>query len=196
MTNAKTSSINVPIGAAIVEYGEGEDMVIFDITKGGISFGVSTSVQEVTVDQFGETPVKSIMKGRKAETTVPFALHDLKRLGAVMPNSKYVEEGTKKALFVSANAGFDMLSTAKKMVIKPTDPNATANDWITVPNAAASADPDYTFDPDNERIANITFNAFPEANGTLYILGDETVKQAAGAATRAEVEAFKAEKTK
>lgn len=174
---AKTSTINVPIGAAIVEYGEGADMVVFDITKGGISFGVSTSVQEVTVDQFGETPVKSIMKGRKAETTVPFALHDLKRLGKVMPNSKYVEDGEKQALIVSAKAGFDMLSTAKKMVIKPTDPQATPNDWITVPLAAASADPDYTFDPDNERIANITFNAFPESDGTLYILGDETVKE-------------------
>ncbi|MEC0037243.1 hypothetical protein [Bacillus thuringiensis] len=194
MTKSKT--INVPIGAAIVEYGEGEDMVVFDITKGGISFGVSTSVQEVTVDQYGETPVKSIMKGRKAETTVPFALHDLSRLSKVMPNSKYVENGEKKALFVSAQAGFDMLSTAKKMVIKPTDPNATANDWITVPNAAASADPDYTYDPDNERIANITFNAFPESDGTLYILGDETVKEAAGKASAEEVAAFKAEQAK
>ncbi|MED3182061.1 hypothetical protein P4305_18825 [Bacillus thuringiensis] len=194
MTKSKT--INVPIGAAIVEYGEGEDMVVFDITKGGISFGVSTSVQEVTVDQYGETPVKSIMKGRKAETTVPFALHDLNRLSKVMPNSKYVENGEKRALFVSAQAGFDMLSTAKKMVIKPTDPNATANDWITVPNAAASADPDYTYDPDNERIANITFNAFPESDGTLYILGDETVKEAAGKASAEEVAAFKAEQAK
>ncbi|PFQ20942.1 hypothetical protein COC63_26925 [Bacillus cereus] len=177
MNMAKTNTINVPIGAAIVEYGKGEDMVVFDITKGGISFGVSTSVQEVTVDQYGETPVKSIMKGRKAETTVPFALHDLKRLSKVMPNSKFVENGDKQALFVSAQAGFDMLSTAKKMVIKPTAPDTTPNDWITVPNAAASADPDYTYDPDNERIANITFNAFPEADGTLYILGDETVKE-------------------
>ncbi|PFQ25607.1 hypothetical protein COC63_26585 [Bacillus cereus] len=177
MIMAKSNTINVPIGAAIVEYGEGQDKVIFDITKGGISFGVSTSVQEVTVDQYGETPVKSIMKGRKAETTVPFALHDLKRLSKVMPNSKFVENGEKQALFVSAQAGFDMLSTAKKMVIKPTAPDTTPNDWITVPNAAASADPDYTFDPDNERIANITFNAFPEADGTLYILGDESIKE-------------------
>lgn len=193
---SKNKTINVPIGAAIVEYGEGDDMVIFDITKGGINFGVSTSVQEVTVDQYGETPVKSIMKGRKAETTVPFALHDLKRLSKVMPNSKFVENGDKQALFVSAQAGFDMLSTAKKMVIKPTDPNATANDWITVPNAAASADPDYTYDPDNERVANITFSAFPDTDGTLYILGDETVKQAAGKASAKEIEEFKAEQTK
>ncbi|PFS14459.1 hypothetical protein COK55_13825 [Bacillus cereus] len=175
----KTKSINVPIGAATVEYGEGDEKVIFDITKGGITFGVSTSIQEVNVDQYGETPVKAIMKGRKAETTVPFALHQLSKLAAVMPNSTYYKgDDDKEKLVVSATAGFDMLSTAKKMVIKPTDPNATANDWITVPQAAAIADPDYTYDSDNERVTNITFNAYPDQEtGVLYILGDETVKE-------------------
>lgn len=180
MTNpVKTKTINVPIGAAKVEYGEGAEMVVFDITKGGVTFSVATSVQEVTVDQFGETPVKAIMKGRKAETTVPFALHQLSKLAKVMPNSTYYKgEGDAEKLVVNATAGFDMLSTAKKMVIKPTDPNATANDWITVPQAAAIADPDYTYDSDNERVTNITFNAYPDQEtGVLYILGDETVKE-------------------
>ncbi|ABY46827.1 hypothetical protein [Bacillus mycoides] len=178
MTNVKTKSINVPIGAAIVEYGEGTDMVKFDITKGGITFGASTSVQEVTVDQYGETPVKAIMKGRKAETTVPFALHDLEKLAMVMPNTKLHVQGEKKKLVVNAQAGFDMLSTARKMVIKPTDPNATANDWITIPLAGASADPDYTYDSDNERVTNVTFNAYPNMEtGELYILGDESVAE-------------------
>ncbi|PFQ72435.1 hypothetical protein COK15_28265 [Bacillus cereus] len=178
MASVKTKSINVPIGSAIVEYGEGDEMVKFDITKGGITFGVSTSVQEVTVDQYGETPVKAIMKGRKAETTVPFALHELDKLAMVMPNSKLYTSGTKKKLVVNAQAGFDMLSTARKMVIKPTDPNATENDWITIPLASAIADPDYTYDSDNERVTNITFNAYPNMEtGELYILGDESVKE-------------------
>ena len=38
-----------------------------------------------------------------------------------------------------------MLANAKQLVIKPTDPNATANDWITIPLAGAMADPEYTF---------------------------------------------------
>jgi hypothetical protein len=170
-----TQGINVPIGAAIVEYGEGVEMVKFDITKGGISFSVSTSVQEVTVDQYGDSPVKAIMKGRKAEAAVPFALNDLSRLSKAMPNSTYVTDGTKSKLVVKAQAGTDLLATAKKLVIKPTDPNATANDWVTIPLAAAIADPDYTYTAEGERVCKITFTAFPDlATGDLYILGDET----------------------
>lgn len=108
--------INVPIGPAIVEFGEGSELVTFDITKGGIVFKAETSIQDTTVDQYGDTPVKSTMKGRNAEVTVPFALHDLERLAARMPNSRLVKDSTdptKMKLEVSGQAGFDMLAAAK-----------------------------------------------------------------------------------
>jgi hypothetical protein len=174
------AGINVPIGPAKVEYGEGVDLVTFDITKGGIKFQATTNKQDITVDQYGDTPVKSIMKGRTCEVTVPFALHDLEKLAAVIPNSTFTKSGTapneKKKLVVNSQAGYDLLSNAKPLIIKPTDPQATANDWITVPLAGALADPEYSFDADNERIVNITFVGYPDVDtGELYILGDETV---------------------
>ncbi|KMJ58077.1 hypothetical protein AB685_14820 [Bacillus sp. LL01] len=170
------NGINVPIGPAVVEYGDGAEKVTFDITKGGIQFQSSTSKQDITVDQYGDTVVKSIMKGRTAQVTVPFALHDLARLSEVIPNSDYVNDGVKSKIVVKSQAGFDMLSNAKMLIIKPTDPNATANDWITLPLAGAMADPEYTYDSDNERVVNITFVAYPDLanDGTLYIIGDET----------------------
>ena len=172
------AGINVPIGPAKVEYGEGADLVTFDITKGGIKFQATTNKQDITVDQYGDTPVKSIMKGRTCEVTVPFALHDLDKLSKVIPNSTLVTDGTtstKKKLVVNSQSGYDMLGNAKKLVIKPTDPQSTANDWITIPIAGAIADPEYTFDSDNERIINITFVGYPDVDtGELYILGDET----------------------
>lgn len=170
------NTINVPIGPAKVEFGE-TTPTIFDITKGGIVFTASTSKQDITVDQYGDAPVKSIMKGRTCQVTVPFALHDLTKLAEVIPNSTLVTDATtptKKKLEVKSQAGFDMLSAAEKLVIKPTDPNASANDWITIPIAGATADPEYTFDSDNERIVNITFVGYPDANGLLYVLGDTT----------------------
>lgn len=172
-------TINVPIGSAIVEYGEASDLISFDITKGGITFSATTSTQEVTVDQHGDSVVKEIMKGRKCSVTVPFALHDLEKLSKVMPNSEFSTDGTdpsRKKLLVKSEAGFDMLSTAKKLVIKPTDPNATANDWITIPLAGSTTDPEYTYNNENERVANVTFKGYVDgATGVLYILGDETV---------------------
>jgi hypothetical protein len=173
------AGINVPIGPAKVEFDEGANLVTFDITKGGIQFKATTNKQDITVDQYGDTPVKSIMKGRTCEVTVPFALHDLEKLSKVIPNSTFTKSGTapneKKVLVVKSQAGADMLAAAKKLVIKPTDSSATANDWITIPLAGALADPEYTFDSDNERIVNITFVGYPDVEtGELYILGDET----------------------
>jgi hypothetical protein len=173
------AGINVPIGPAKVEFGT-TSPVVFDITKGGIVFQATTSKQDITVDQYGDTPVKSILKGRTAQATVPFALYDLQKLASVIPNSEYkvdALDATKKKLVIKSQSGFDLTSTAKKMVIKPTDPAATANDWITIPIAVAIADIEYTYNSDNERIANVTFVAYPDVDnsGVLYILGDETV---------------------
>lgn len=174
------AGINVPIGPAEVEFGEAGDLVTFDITKGGIQFTSTTNKQDITVDQYGDTPVKSIMKGRTCQVTVPFALHDLEKLSKVIPNSTFTKSGVAPAekfkLSVKSQAGADLLAAAKKLVIKPTDPNATANDFITIPLAGALADPEYTFDSDNERIVNITFVGYPNIEtGELFILGDETV---------------------
>jgi hypothetical protein len=177
------AGINVPIGPAIVEYGEDTEMVTFDFTKGGIVFSYATSKQDVTVDQYGDTVVKSIMKGRTAQAVVPFALHDLDKLAKVTPNSELITDATtptKKKLVVKSEAGYDMLANAKKLVIKPTDPDATANDWITIPLAGAISDGELTYNSDNERIQNITFVAYPDiANGgDLFIMGDETATSA------------------
>src|SRR5690625_1053293 len=110
---AQSERINVPIGPAIVEYGEGSDKVVFDITKGGIVFNATVTKQDSTVDQFGDTPVKSIVKGGAAEVTVPFALHDLKKLQAVFPGSELVTQNDKTKLEVYGTAGYDLLKNAK-----------------------------------------------------------------------------------
>lgn len=175
------AGINVPIGPAIVEYGEGADLTKFEFTKGGIVFSYTTSKQDVTIDQYGDTIVKSIMKGRTAQAVVPFALHDIDKLSKVTPNSELVTDGTdptKKKLVVKSEAGYDMLANAKKLVIKPTDPDATANDWITIPLAGAISDGELTYNSDNERVQNITFIAYPdlENQGNLFVMGDETAE--------------------
>lgn len=179
-----TQGINVPIGPAIVEYGTGVDMITFDITKGGIVFTAATTKQDSTVDQYGDTPVKSIVKGTTAQAVVPFALHDLQRLAAVFPGSELVTKDLQNKLNVYSGAGYDMLKNAKPLVIKPTDPDATPDDWITIPLAGAIADPNYTYDSDNERVTNITFPAYPDMvrGGLLYVMGED-FEEVVGAST-------------
>ncbi|MDW0113763.1 hypothetical protein QT711_11245 [Sporosarcina saromensis] len=178
---AEAKYIDVPIGPAIVEYGEEGDMTTFDITKGGIVFRSASTKHDVTVDQYGDTVVKSIFKGRTCEVVVPFALSDLAKLATAIPNSELIADNTvptapKLRLNVFSQAGYNMTEGAKKLVIKPTDPSATPNDWITVPIAAPLTDPEYTYNSDNERIANMTFAGYPDLSnkGLLYFMGDET----------------------
>jgi hypothetical protein len=173
------AGINVPIGPAIVEYGD--TPTVFDITKGGIQFSASTTTQDVTVDQYGESVVKSVLKGRTASVTVPFALHDLDKLSKVIPNADYVQGTNGSKIVVKSTAGYDLLADAQPLVIKPTDPNATADDYITIRLAGAMADPEYTYNSDSERVVNITFTAFPDVDngGELYVLGNDEATETA-----------------
>jgi hypothetical protein len=164
---------NVPIGPAEVEFGA-TTPTVFDITKGGIVFTVNTTKQDITVDQFGDTPVKSILKGRTCQVKVPYALSDLEKLSKVTPNSTFVKGAGKVKLEVYSQAGADLTETADKLVIKPTAPNTTPNDYVTIPLAAPMTDIEYTYNSDNERIAMVTFVGYPDEDGLLYILGDTT----------------------
>ncbi|MEH7223853.1 hypothetical protein V7112_08530 [Bacillus sp. JJ1566] len=171
--------INVPIGPAEVEFGDTEP-TLFDITKGGIVFSANFSKQDITVDQLGDTPVKSILKGGTCQLVVPFALNDLKKLGSVTPGSKYGEditdpENVKRRLNVYAKAGLDLLNAAEKVVVKPTSPGTTPNDYITIPIGSPLPEVQWTYNSDNERVANITFVGYPDTDGLLYFLGDEAV---------------------
>lgn len=180
---AQPTFIEVPIGPAIVEFGNGPNKTIYDITKGGIVFRSASTKHDVIVDQYGDTVVKSIFKGRTCEVVVPFALADLAKLAVAIPNSELYADDTgqgktKLRLNVYSQAGYNMTEGAKKLIIKPTDPSSTPNDWITIPIAAPLTDPEYTYNADNERIANITFAGYPDLSqeGLLYVMGDETVE--------------------
>src|SRR5690625_2207608 len=172
---AEVETIDVKIGPAIVEYGSGADMVTFEITKGGIVFTATFTKQDVTVDQYGDTPVKSIIKGLTSEVVVPFALHDLKKISAVTPGSELITENDKSKLNVYADAGYDMLKNAKPLVIKPTDPDSTKDDWITLPLAGPMPELNYTYDSDNERITNVTFASYPDMarKGLTFVFGED-----------------------
>lgn len=175
MATTPIEKIDVKIGPAVVEYGEGENKVVFDITKGGIVFTATFTKQDVTVDQYGDTPVKSIIKGLAAQVVVPFALHDLTKIAAVTPGSELITENDKTKLNVYASAGYDMLTNAKPLVIKPTDPDSTKDDWITIPLAGPLPDINYGYDSDNERVTNITFASYPVMNrkGLSFVFGED-----------------------
>lgn len=82
---------NVKLGVCNVIF----DGVDLGYTKGGVEVEVATSTHEVTVDQFGETPIGELITGRTVSATVPLAETTLDNLVAIMPGAVLTSDGSK-----------------------------------------------------------------------------------------------------
>jgi len=86
-----SSTDNVKLGVCNVLF----DGVNLGYTKGGVEVEVATSTYEVTVDQFGETPIGELITGRTVTVTVPLAETTLENLVAIMPGAELISDGVK-----------------------------------------------------------------------------------------------------
>ncbi len=103
---------NIRLGPCRVRW-NGVDL---GLTKGGVEVEVTTQTKEVTVDQFGDTPVNEYITGRKLMVKAPFAETDLDMLHTLMSNvgSSLVDDGVKASGSITLSG------------------NLTANDSVTV----------------------------------------------------------------
>lgn len=167
----------VKLGPCKVTYDVGGTAVVFETTKGGVVLTYEEETREVTVDQFGNTPVKEIVIGRKAQVEVPFAEYDLDKLAKIIPGATLVTNGTdpnKKRVDVEASDVIDLYSYAKKVKIEPLSADATANDTVILYKAAPRPQLNYNYSYDGELVTNVTFKAYPDSTGKLIAFGDET----------------------
>ncbi|GIQ63716.1 hypothetical protein PACILC2_22840 [Paenibacillus cisolokensis] len=153
----------------------GTDEVTIETTQGGVVLTYETTSREVTVDQFGSTPIREIITGRTATVEAPFAEYDIVKLAKFIPGSKLVTDAldpTKQRVDVDASKIIDLINYAKKLQIIPLSSDATANDTITLYKAAPTTTLNYTYSFDNELITNVSFKGYPDENGRLIGLGD------------------------
>lgn len=73
---------NIRLGPCRVRWA-GRDL---GLTKGGVELEVATETKQVTVDQFGSTPVNEYILGRTLTATVPLAETDVDTLHSVLKN--------------------------------------------------------------------------------------------------------------
>lgn len=165
---------NIRLGACVVTY----DGVDLGLTKGGVEVSIQTNKHEVTVDQFGTTIVDDIIMGRVGTVKVPMVETDLNKLLLVFPGSTLVTDGTtptKKKLEVPTGAGISLLETAAKLVLHPyAKPTGDKSEDIVIPLASPNASMSFSFIHDQERVYNVEFSMYPDADGLLVIFGDET----------------------
>lgn len=86
-----SSSKNVKIGVCDAFYGG----LNLGLTKGGVEVKVETATHEVTVDQYGSTPIGELITGRTVSVTVPMAETTLENMVAVTPGATLITDGVK-----------------------------------------------------------------------------------------------------
>lgn len=96
-----SSTENVKLGVCSVIF----DGINLGYTKGGVEVEVTTNTHEVTVDQFGDTPIGEIITGRMVSATVPLAETTLENLVATMPGSTLISDGVKAAGTITFSTG-------------------------------------------------------------------------------------------
>lgn len=163
------------LGPAIVEYGDGQDAVLFETTIGGVVLTVETTYREQKIDQKGETIVSKRITGRNAKVTVPFAEYDLDKIPKIMVGANLVQGANGTKVEIMTGVGQDLVTKAKKVVIKPVVAKNDPSKWATLPLAYPETDLQYNYDNDNERITNITLSSTPTDEDVILILGDEKV---------------------
>ncbi|MFD1267566.1 hypothetical protein ACFQ3Y_09045 [Paenibacillus motobuensis] len=166
----------IELGPAIVEYGEGPSMVVFETTIGGVNFTTETTYREQKTDQTGETVVTKRITGRNCSVEVPFAEYELSVIPKIMTAAEVVTDGTDSKVVIKTGVGMNLIDNAKKAVIKPHAKKNDPNYWVTLPLAYSETDLNYAYDNDNERITKVTLRSVPDEDNVVAILGDEKIK--------------------
>lgn len=165
----------IELGPAIVEYGDTADKVIFETTVGGVNLAVETTYREQKTDQTGETVVSKRITGRNVSVTVPFAEYQLDIIPKIMVGAEAVTSGGKTKINVKTGVGLDLISAAKKVIIKPVAHKTDPAFWVTLPLAFPETDLQFNYDNEKERITNVVLRSTPDADDIIAVLGDESI---------------------
>lgn len=170
-----TSFENLEMGACNVNY----KTVDLGLTKGGVEVEFATEVTPITVDQFGETIIDEIIKGRMVKAKVPMAERDLEKLVAVIPGATLVTSGADKKLVVSAAVGTSLRALAGPLVLHPKHLDAADKSRdVVISLASAKGDMTFSFKHDEQRVYAVEFTGFVDLDtDELFTMGDPALVQ-------------------
>lgn len=163
---------NVKLGVCTVKYNN----VDLGYTKGGVEVTVKTDTHKVNIDQFGKTPINEYIMGRDVQVKVPLAETTLDNLVKIMPGATLITDSidpTKKVVNVNTGVGTNLLDIAQALVLRPVGKTDASEDF-TIFKAATAGALNFAYKLEDERIFNVEFSGYPDANGKLFAVGDTT----------------------
>jgi len=170
---ATPSSENLDLGPCRVYWGSGQTDL--GRTQGGVRIEFTEDVSDLLSDQYGSQPENQVITGHSATITVPLAEYTLDNL-AIALNQSVTALGGKHGIKGSSLVGTKMTSVADELLLKKYVDGSISSDtenWVKFPKAAPVGNFEIAFDGTNQRIIEVVFRAFPNADDVLYFLGDE-----------------------
>jgi len=163
---------NLELGPTEVNFGIAGAEADLGRTEGGVRVAFSTDVADLLSDQWGTQPEDQAITGQGARITCPLAEYTMTNL-AIALNQNLVGgeliEGARKV-------GTKMRDNAKSLLLKKYVNGVVSenpDNWMRFPVAAPVGSPEIMFGKADQRIVEVEFVAFPDANDILYYIGDE-----------------------
>lgn len=158
---------NIELGPCNVTFG-GTDL---GLTKGGVEVEFSTEVAQITADQFGDTILDDVIRGRNVMVRVPMTERDLEKLAAVFPETTLVGSTTKRLVF-NDGVGTSLRALADELILKPKGAGDDTKN-VTIPLAMAKGDMSFAFKHDEQRVYQVEFTGYVNiVSGQLWNMGD------------------------
>lgn len=164
------------LGPCSVRFGDKDDEADLGKTEGGVVVTFSTGVADLLSDQHGTSPEDQVITGQGAVIVVPLANITLANL-AIALNQSVKTIGDDSGIKGSNLVGTKLSGKAQSLLLKKYVDGAESTDsqdYLRFPKAAPTGNFDYSFSKDGQRVINVNFVAFPDEDGYLYYIGDET----------------------
>ena len=144
---------NVRIGVCSVKFG-GVDL---GHTKDGVEFHFERDFEDLTVDQYGSTPIDKALTGQNLTVVLSLAEPTLDNLNVAIPEGSHAQAGSgatlKERLSLGADAGYLLRQDAKPLILHPIK-NASTDDSedITIYQAVSIDEVELDYKIDDQRM--------------------------------------------
>lgn len=165
---------NVKIGVCTVKF----NSVDLGHTKGGVTVNYSPEYADITVDQYGNTPVDKSLIGEMITIKVPLAESQVANLANVFPLGD-LAGATDGRITLGKNAGARLGAQAHQLVLHPSA-NAVGDlsEDVVIHKAVVHGEVEIGFTNEDERIIEVEFIALVDTtkadNNWLGFIGDST----------------------
>ncbi len=158
----------VAIGACKVTLG-GVDL---GHTLDGVEIEIERETTELTVDQYGTTPVDIAITGTKGTVKLRLAEPDANRLNSAYPEGLHTIGAQGERVGIGVEAGYLLRADAKELVLRPFKNVASANDDedVVFYKVVSNENVALNFKVDEQRAIEVTFTALADptyGNGRL-----------------------------